>query len=101
MMRKLITMRETLASEGYFGRLLSGDSWRAWRVLLIAIVGEELTADERTIFESLTGRPTEPAEPVETRSMAALAAYIAGCVDHRNTLVPRNSDLDRLNRGSK
>ena len=97
MMRKLITMRETLASEGYFGRLLSGDSWRAWRVLLIAIVGEELTADERTIFESLTGRPTEPAEPVEefwarrggkTRSMAALAAYIAGCVDHRNTLAP-------------
>ncbi len=65
MMRKLVTMRETLASEGYFGRLLSGDSWRAWRVLLIAIVGEELTADERTIFESLTGRPTEPAEPVE------------------------------------
>ena len=64
-MRKLITMRDALASEGYFGRLLSGDSWRAWRTLLVAIVGEELTEDERAIFESLTGRPTEPAEPLE------------------------------------
>jgi hypothetical protein len=97
---KLITMREALASDGYFGRLLAGDSWQAWRVLLIAILGEELTEDERTIFESLTGRPQEPAEPVEefwavigrrggkTRSMAVLAAYIAGCVDHRDILAP-------------
>jgi hypothetical protein len=100
MMRKLITMREALASEGYFGRLLSGDSWAAWRALLVAIVGEELTADERTIFHALTGREREPLEPVEefwavigrrggkTRSMAVPAAYIAGCVDHRDILAP-------------
>ena len=99
-LKKLITMREALESDGYFGRLLGGGSWAAWRVLLIAIVGEELTEDERAVFNSLTGREREPLEPVEefwavigrrggkTRSMAVLAAYIAGCVDHRDILAP-------------
>ena len=99
-LRKLVTMREALSSDGYFGRLLGGDSWRSWRALLVAIVGEELTDDQRTIFNSLTGREREPLEPVEefwavigrrggkTRSTAVLAAYIAGCVDHRETLAP-------------
>jgi hypothetical protein len=60
---KLITLREALASDGYFGRLLAGYTWRAWRVLLIAIVGEELTEDERPISRPqrrqnpLYGRP--------------------------------------------
>ena len=53
-LKKLITMREALADPGYFGTLLAGDSWQAWRVLLIAIVGEELTDDERVIFKALT-----------------------------------------------
>ena len=69
-------------------------------MLLTAIVGEELTEDERVIFAGLTGREREPLEPCEefwavvwrrggkTRSMAVLAAYIAGCVDHRETLAP-------------
>jgi hypothetical protein len=99
-MRKLISMREALASDGYFGRLLAGDSWAAWRALLIAIVGEELTEAERIIFTALTGREREPLEPCEefwavigrrggkTRSMAVLAAYIAGCCDQRETLAP-------------
>ena len=99
-LRKLVTMREALASDGYFGRLLGGDSWAAWRVLLIAIVGEELTEAERVTFNAVTGRESEPLEPVEefwavigrrggkTRSTAVLAAYIAGCVDHRETLAP-------------
>jgi hypothetical protein len=93
-------MREALASDGYFGRLLTGDSWRAWRVLLIAIVGEELTEDERVVFKGLTGRGREPLEPLEefwgiigrrggkTRAMAILGAYIVACVDHREVLAP-------------
>ena len=99
-LRKLITMREALESLAYFGTLLTGDSWRAWRVLLIAIVGEELTEDERVVFKALTGREREPLEPVEefwgvigrrggkTRAMAVLAAYLAACVDHRESLAP-------------
>jgi hypothetical protein len=99
-LRKLIEMREALESDGYFGRLLAGESWRAWRVLLTAIVGEELTEDERVIFADLTGRAREPLEPVEefwavigrrggkTRATAALAAYLAACIDHREVLAP-------------
>ena len=72
-------------------------------LFLIAIVGEELSDDERAVFKSLTGREREPLEPVEefwavigrrggkTRSMAVLAAYIAGCVDHRDTLSARRA----------
>jgi hypothetical protein len=99
-LRKLVSMREALASPAYFADLIGGPSWAAWRVLLIAIVGEELTDDERVIFEGLTGRASEPLEPVEefwgvigrrggkTRAMAILAAYLAACVDHRDSLAP-------------
>jgi hypothetical protein len=99
-LRKLISMREALESPAYFGTLLAGDSWRAWRVLLIAIVGEALTDEERVVFKALTGRESEPLEPVEefwaaigrrggkTRAMAVLAAYLAACVDHRDSLAP-------------
>lgn len=99
-LRKLVTVREALTSPAYFGNLLRDDSWRAWRVLLIAIVGEELTEDERAIFRDLTGRDYEPGEPVEefwavigrrggkTRAMAVLTAYLAACVDHRDSLAP-------------
>jgi hypothetical protein len=89
-------MREALSDPDYFGSLLAGDSWRSWRVLLIAIMGEP----ERAIFRDLTGRDQEPGEPVEefwavigrrggkTRSMSVLAAYLACCVDHRDVLAP-------------
>jgi hypothetical protein len=71
-----------------------------WRVLLIAMVGEALTDEERVIFTMLTGREREPLEPVEefwgvigrrggkTRAMATLAAYFAALVDHEGVLAP-------------
>jgi hypothetical protein len=98
--RKLVSMRESLESPAYLGALLAGESWAAWRVLLIAIVGEALNEDERAIFAGLTGRDSEPLEPVEefwavisrrggkTRAMAVLAAFLAACVDHRGSLAP-------------
>jgi hypothetical protein len=99
-LRKLITMRKALSSADYFGGLLAGESWRPWRALLIAIVGEKLTAAERAIFKALTEREREPLEPVEefwavigrrggkTRAMAVLGAYLAACCDHRSVLAP-------------
>jgi Phage tail lysozyme len=99
-LKKIISMRQALESPAYFGTLLAGDSWAAWRVLLIAIVGEALTDLERAIFQGLTGRERKPLEPVEefwaaigrrsgkTRAMAALAAYLAACCDHRDSLAP-------------
>jgi hypothetical protein len=71
------------------GGVLAGDSWRPWRILLIAMMGEPLDAEERVIFAELTGRPTEPLERCEefwgvigrrggkSRAIAVLCTYIA------------------------
>jgi hypothetical protein len=99
-MRKIITLRQALDDPQYFGGQLCGDTWRAWRVLMFAILGEPLTADELDVFKTLTGRPAAPAEPVrefagvigrrggKSRAMGILAAYLACCVDHREILAP-------------
>jgi hypothetical protein len=47
------------------GNVLAGATWQAWRVLLIALMGEPLTTDERAIFVKLTGRASEPLERVD------------------------------------
>lgn len=98
---KLLSMREALESRDYFAGLLGGKSWRAWRVLLIAIMGEPLVEFERAIFRELTGREHEPGEPVEefwgiigrrggkTRAMSVVAAFLAACCDHRTVLLIR------------
>ncbi len=105
MIRKLVTMREALESPAYFGTLLGADSWRGWRVLLVAIMGEPLYADERPVFTELTGREYAPGEAVEefwaaigrragkTRAMAVLAAYLAVCIDYRAVLAPGERGL--------
>ena len=86
--------RQTTARQG-FGRQ---ELWHAWRVLLIASMGERLTATERETFTALTGRPHEPDQRVEefvavvgrrggkSRAMSTLAAYIAALCKH--DLVP-------------
>ena len=60
-----MTMRRALSDPALLGRVLEGDSWRAWRILLIASMGEALTNNERAIFNQLTGRPQEPGERLE------------------------------------
>ena len=64
-MRPLFTMREALSSPKLFGNILSGDSWDAWRVILIAAMGEALKPAERVIFEQFTGRAQEPGQRVD------------------------------------
>jgi hypothetical protein len=59
-MKPIISMRHALYDSDLFAPILEGDSWAAWRMLLIALVGEELTPEERTVFAGLTGRPQEP-----------------------------------------
>lgn len=99
-MKPLVSMREALADPDLFGTILSGDSWMPWRVMLIAMMGEPLTADERIIFTALTMREHEPLLPVEefwgvvgrrggkTRAMSVLSAYLAGLCDWSDVLVP-------------
>jgi len=96
----LISLREALADPALLGTVLAGDSWRAWRTLLIAAVGEALSEDERRLYGELTGRGHEPGQRVEelvavigrrggkSRAVATLAAYIAGLCDHRELLAP-------------
>ncbi len=49
--KKLVTMREALRRSEYFGDALAGDSWANWRILLIAIAGEELDEAEAVAFK--------------------------------------------------
>ena len=102
MMRKLMTMRAFLEDPSYMGGedMLAGESWRAWRIVLIAAMGEVLALDERVTFKQLTDRHQEPGVPVEefwgivgrrggkSRAIAALGVYLATCVDHRAVLAP-------------
>ena len=92
-MKPRISLREALSDPNLLGRSLAGDSWKAWRTLLIAARGEKLSDDERAIFAKLTGREREPLRPVEemvavvgrrggkSRALATFAAYISGLAE--------------------
>ncbi len=94
-----MTMRRALSDQALLGNVLPGDSWRAWRILLIATMGEALDDEERVIFQNLTGRSTEPGERVDelwaiagrrggkSRATAVLVVFIAVFVDHSAVLV--------------
>jgi len=93
-MKPTTTIRKALADPKLLGKVLAAKSWRAWRVLLIAAMGEALTNVERELFTALTGREGEPLQRVEefaavvgrrggkSRAMATLAAYIGGLCGH-------------------
>ena len=98
-MTPFVTMRRALSDDHLLGGVLGGDSWLAWRILLIAAMGEPLTDEERAIFAKLTGREREPGERVDelwcvigrrggkSRAVAALLVYLATMVDYRAQLV--------------
>src|SRR5436190_4059227 len=95
-----VALREALSDPNLLGTAIAGDSWRSWRTLLVASMGESLTEDERATFRALTGRDREPLQRVDqfaavigrrggkSRAMATLACYIAGLCDHTDALVP-------------
>jgi len=99
-MRPTVTLRAAIADPDLLGNAIPGASWRPWRVLLIAAVGEALDDEERAILASFTGRDIEPGEPVEefwciigrrsgkTRAAATLAVYLACLCDHSDALAP-------------
>ena len=55
-----ISLRNALTDRNLLGTVLQGSSWFAWRSLLFAAMGEELTEQERQLFQQLTGRAQEP-----------------------------------------
>jgi hypothetical protein len=104
-MKQLLTMREALNDDALLGTILPGDSWRPWRTVLIAAMGESLTDDERVIFKQLTGRDAEPGERVDefwgvvgrrggkTRAISTLAVYSAALCDHSSVISPGERPL--------
>ena len=60
-----VALREALSDPNLLGTAIAGDSWRSWRALLIAAMGEELREDEREIFTKLTGREHEPLQRID------------------------------------
>jgi hypothetical protein len=94
-MKQTVTLRKALTDKKLLGNILAGDSWYAWRTLMIAAMGEALDDDERVTFAKLTGREHEPLQRVEelcavvgrrdgkSRAMATLAAYLAGLCRHQ------------------
>ena len=95
-----VPLRAALSDPNLLGTAIAGDSWRSWRALLIAAMGEELSEDEREIFTKLTGREREPLQRIDqfaavigrrggkSKAIATVATYIAGLCDHRDALVP-------------
>jgi hypothetical protein len=95
-----ISMRQSLHDPLLFGRVMQGESWYGWHVLLIASSGEELTADEREEFKRLTHREREPGQfcrelivaagrrAGKSTAMLVFAIWIACLCDHRGTLAP-------------
>jgi hypothetical protein len=98
-MKPRVTLRHALNDPQLLGGVLVGDSWKPWKTLLIASMGEALLDDERVLFKELTGREREPGRPVEefigvigrrggkSRAVGVLATYIAGLCEH-SVLVP-------------
>jgi hypothetical protein len=88
------TFRKALSDRRLLGTVLDGASWFAWRTSLFAAMGEQLTEDERALFQQLTGRDHEPDRMVEefiavvgrrggkTRAISAIATYIGGLCKH-------------------
>jgi hypothetical protein len=63
--KKLVPIRTALADKNLLGLVLEGESWSAWKAILIAAFGEELNREERRLFECLTKRANEPLQLVE------------------------------------
>ena len=89
-----VTLRKALEDPELLGSALAGDTWHAWRALLIAAMGEPLSEDELKTFTKFTGRETPPSQRVDelwcvvgrrggkSRAMAVFAVYLAGLCDY-------------------
>lgn len=94
------SMRAALNDPALLGNVLDGDTWAAWRALLIGAMGEPLLPDELGHFRTLTGRYAPPTQRVDelwtvvgrrggkSRSMSTLATYLAALLDYGDVLAP-------------
>jgi hypothetical protein len=95
-----VSLRQALTDDDLLGGVLAGDSWSAWRTVLIGAMGEKLSWDERRLFKKLSGGRKPPSEPVDdlvavvgrrggkSRATAALAAYLSCLCEYPNVAAP-------------
>ena len=93
-----VSLRTALEDPQLLGNAIPGDSWKAWRALLLASRGEALKDDELVLFQQLTERGAPPVERVQefycvigrrggkSRGIATLLVYLATMVDYRKKL---------------
>ncbi len=93
-----VTLRQALDDPALLGSALDGPTWAAWRVILLAAMGEALTPDELKVFTQFTGLALSPDQRVDelyccigrrggkSRAMAVLAVYLAALCDYRDKL---------------
>ena len=74
--RAAVSLREALIDPNLLGNVLVGESWTTWRALLLACMGERLTADELSIFQRVTGDRTH-APPSRIEEAAFISAGAA------------------------
>ena len=98
-MKVRTSLRQALNDERLLGKALAGDSWHAWRTILLATMGEKLTAKELGTFRAVTGRHKAPTKRCEeligiigrrggkSRAVAVLATYLSTLIDYRDVLV--------------
>src|SRR5262245_20958507 len=99
-MKPRTTLRKALEKPELLGTVLGGASWLGWRSLLLAAMGEPLTAEELACFTNLTGRSDPPRGLVEeawfvvgrrggkSNAVSALAVYLGGLCDYSDVLSP-------------
>ena len=92
-----VTMRQAL-SDDLLGVGMREESWRPWKVMLIALMGEALDDGEREIFTRFTSRAHEPLERCKeglfiigrrggkSFASAVLTVYCATMIDYRDVL---------------
>jgi hypothetical protein len=95
-----VTIRDLMTDPALFGDQFGGDSFAAWRALLAAFYGLELSDDERETVMALTGRAEVPSDAFaelwlaigrrggKSQVAALIAVYEALFKDHRAKLSP-------------
>jgi hypothetical protein len=100
-----VTLRAAFNDPQLLAHVMAGDSFKPQRTLLLAAMGERLTAEEREIFTHFTGRDHEPNQRVaefcmisgrrtaKTVTLSAAATYLSTLVDYRNVLIPAETGV--------
>jgi hypothetical protein len=99
MSKAAVSLRDALTDPALLGNVLVGESWATWRSLLLASMGERLTAGDLATFQRVTGgRTLAPPSRVEEaafiigrrggkdRASSVLATYLAALTDWSSVL---------------